>query len=546
MSRSRTGASLWFSAGCAALLFQGCSLGDAREPDRDTSVPRSGGTLRLLYEAPNSLDPIDVQSVYESLPVNQIFDGLVELDASLNVVPALASTWTISRDGRTFTFHLRDGVRFHDGSPLTAADVVHTFERLLRAGNQTENIAVSYVLPLRGAAEFHDGKREDLPGIVAVDRLTVRIELERPYLSFLQALALDGLRIVPRDYLGRKGDDVLRRRPIGTGPFRLAGWDGDRLRLIANPDFYGQRPYLDSVVIHTPRDDERDQGAARFLAHQIDVVEPSADVLGRVMHDESVVIHRYQELTLNFLGMGTGTSLFDDPRVRRAVAHAVDRQALVAISPSTRRMAAGILPPGIPAYSPQDKALAFDPDLSRRLLAEAGHPGGRGLPPLALYAAATGNPAGRRTLDTVAGNLRAVGFDVRLKEVSWAELSRRTTDHDAEAFMLGWIADLADPDAFLRTLFEPGGAANYFSFRDDQAWKLVEQGASEMNPVERARIYRDLERRILDLAPLVPLFHAGGVVASRREVHGFVPGPLGVSSMNLEHVWIAASEGARP
>lgn len=546
MRHSRSGASLWLAVGLAGVAFQGCSVGDAREPSADRSVPQSGGTLRLHYEAPNSLDPIDVESVYESLPVNQIFDGLVSLDASLNVIPALASTWTISRDGRTFTFHLRDGVRFHDGTPLTSEDVVHTFERLLRPGNRIENIAVSYVLPLRGAKEFHAGKRADLPGIVAEDRLTVRIELERPYLSFLQALALDGLRIVPKSYLQRKGDEALRRRPVGTGPFRLAGWDGERLRLIANPDAFDKRPFLDSVIIHTPRVDERDQGAARFLAHEVDVVEPSADVLGRLIHDESVTVHRYQELTLNFLGMGTGSRLFSDARVRRAVAHAIDRQALVEISPSTRRMAGGILPPGIPAYSPQPKALAYDPDLSRRLLAEAGHPGGRGLPPLPLYAAAAGNPGGRKTLDTVAANLRAVGFNVQLKEVGWAELSRRTSDHSAEAFMLGWIADLADPDAFLRTLFEPGGSANYFNFSDDEAWRLVEQGACEMNPVERARIYRDLERRILEMAPLVPLFHAGGVVATRREVHGFDPGPLGVSSMNLEHVWIARAEGGRP
>jgi ABC-type oligopeptide transport system substrate-binding subunit len=108
-------------------------------------------------------------------------------------------------------------------------------------------------------------------------------------------------------------------------------------------------------------------------------------------------------------------------------------------------------------------------------------------------------------------------------------------------FQLGWVADLPDPDSFLRTLFEPGGSANYFDFRDEETGQALARGASETNPLERARIYRELERTVLDKAPLVPLFHSMGVIASRRSVHGLKPGPMGIGALSLETVWLDAA-----
>jgi ABC-type transport system substrate-binding protein len=122
--------------------------------------------------------------------------------------------------------------------------------------------------------------------------------------------------------------------------------------------------------------------------------------------------------------------------------------------------------------------------------------------------------------------------------MTWRELNNRIEGHDAALFQLGWVADLPDPDSFLRSLFEPGGTANYFDFYDQETGRALERGASETNPVERARIYRDLEKAVLDKAPLVPLFHPIGVIASRRSLHGLKPGPMGIASLDLEHVWI--------
>jgi ABC-type transport system substrate-binding protein len=129
--------------------------------------------------------------------------------------------------------------------------------------------------------------------------------------------------------------------------------------------------------------------------------------------------------------------------------------------------------------------------------------------------------------------------------VTWRELIARIEGHDAAAFQLGWVADLPDPDSFLRTLFEPGGSANYFDFMDEQTGRSLERGASETNPLERARIYREIEKTVLDKAPLVPLFHSMGVIASRRAVHGLKSGPMGIGALSFEHVWIEADGSAR-
>lgn len=521
-------------------LLSGCAgPGEAVAKVRSDGPPSRGGILRLANEPPRGLDPSIVDSVYESLPVNQIFDGLVGLDPSLNVVPGLASTWTLSRDGRTYTFHLRPAVRFHDGEPLTADDVVFSIARVLAPGRE-RGVAFSYLSGVVGADEYAEGLRDDLPGVRAIDPLTVRIELERPYLSFLEVLAMDGLLIVPRHAVEMLGEERFMKAPIGTGPFRLARWDDDHMHLEANTDYFAGPPHLDGITLLFLDDDEFDSGTARFDRGELDVLQPGSEDLERLSEDPAVRVYRYQELSLSFLGLLTGVPPLDDARVRLALACAIDRESMAAQSPVLRRFAAGILPPGMPAYSPRTRGPAFDPERSRRLLEEAGYPGGQGLRPVKLVTTAR-SAAALAVVEQIRIDLEKVGIELKLEDVSWGEFSERLEDHAAPAFLLAWIADLPDPDAFLRTLFESGGSANYFDFHDAQTWTHLERGAREMNPVERAKIYREAEERILELAPLVPLYHTMGVVAIRENVRGLEPGPMGLASVSFERVWFTES-----
>jgi peptide/nickel transport system substrate-binding protein len=532
----------------AASLASACNSSEAVSRDADPAsfrAPHRGGVFRLVVEAPHYLDPAAVDSVYDALPVGQIFDGLVALDPGLNIVPALADTWTISRDGRIYTIHLRDGVRFHDGTPLTSADVVYSVKRLLDPARQKKSIGVSYLQVVDGAPAYSAGRSRELPGISAIDANRLEIRLTRPYLSFLEVLAMDDLRIVPQKTLTAMGEAAFHRAPVGTGPFRFASWTDRELTLEANPDYFGGAPYLDRVVILFPRPDEHDTGNARFARGETEMVQPTSDALPALLADPTVEVHRYQDLSLSFMGMNTGIPPLTDVRVRRAIAYAIDRKSLAGVSPATRREAQGILPPGLPSYSPSPKALPFDPSASRRLLAEAGHPGGRGLPPIRFYTAQSDSSDVNQGIEQLQRNLAAIGITLEVHKVTWRDLIARIEDHAAPSFQLGWVADLPDPDSFLRTLFEPGGSANYFDFLDKETGLSLERGASETNPLERARIYREIEQSVLDKAPLVPLFHSMGMIASRRTVHGLKSGPMGIGALALENVWIDADGGAR-
>ncbi len=531
-----------------AAFASACGSSEAVSRDGDRAAPlapRRGGVFRLLVEEPRSLDPASVDSVYESIPVGQIFDGLLALDPGLNIVPALADTWTISRDGRVYEFHLREGVTFHDGTPLTSADVVFSLRRLLDEKHASESIGASYLRVVEGAPAYSSGRSPDLSGVRALGSSRVEIRLVRPYLSFLEVLAMDDLRIVPERSVKALGEAAFGRAPIGTGPFRFGSWSATTLRLEANRHYFQGAPFLDGIEILFPRPDEHDRGNARFSGGEIDIVEPTSDTLPAMLRDPAIEVHRFQDLSLSFLGMNTGRPPLDDVRVRRAVAHAIDRKSLAGLAPSRRREAQGILPPGLPSYSPAAKALPFDRDAARRLLVDAGYPEGRGLGPLRLFTALAGSAAAVKSNQQLRENLAAVGITLEIHEVTWRELTERIEDHDAPLFQIGWVADLPDPDSFLRTLFESGGSSNFFNFSDAEIGKSLERGASETNPLERARVYRDLEKAVLEKAPLVPLFFPVGVIVSRRTVHGLKPGPMGLAALDFERVWFDAGRAGR-
>ena len=525
---------------CSALLVA-CPSAQADRTAAPPVEPQRGGTLRLHLEVPQSLDPLGADSVYESLPIRQVFEGLVATDAGLNIVPALATTWTMSRDGRTYVLHLREGVRFHDSVALAADDVVFTFERALRS-EDPGNLARPYLSVLEGADAFAAGRAPRLAGVRALDGLTVQIQLARPYSCFLEVLAMDGLRVVPRHAFAAATAEEFGRAPVGTGPFRFQTWDDAHLVLARNADYWGEAAWLDGVSILFQEEGDR-LDTDRLLAGEVDVAEVRDGDLERLREPQARVL-RFQELSVAFLGLLTRTPPLDDVRIRQAIACAINRDALVADAPLLRRKAVGILPPGLPGYSPDPKVLPYDPARARALLALAGRPGGRGLPPIALYTSGS-SAAATRVIELIRQDLADVGIDLQVHIVPWGEMSTRLQEKSAPAFMLGWVADLADPDAFLRALFQSDVISNLFAFEDTQADTMLDAGAREMHPVRRVHLYREAESRILQLAPLVPLYHSSGLLATSRRVHDFDPGPMGLSAIDLRHVWLSSREGHR-
>jgi PAS domain S-box-containing protein len=244
--------------------------------------------------------------------------------------------------------------------------------------------------------------------------------------------------------------------------------------------------------------------------------------------------------------MNTGSPPLDDERVRRAIAMAIDRTALAAVAPSRRREAQGILPPGLPGYSPSPKALAYDPDGARRMLAEAGHAGGRGLRPVTFYSALSTASATRQTNAILKRNLADVGITLDIRESSWSDLIAHVEDNDAPTFQLGWVADLPDPDSFPAHALRAGRRRKLllipgYGIRRRARARRGRDESDGNGPRSTASSSRQCSRR----HRWSPLYHSIGMIASRRNVHGFKPGPFGIASLDLEHVWADAARGTR-
>jgi ABC-type transport system substrate-binding protein len=524
-----------------ALLVLAASRCGVPPEARDTPAlaPVSGGTLRLIQEVPSGLDPIHSESIYESLPINQIFDTLVSTDPSLNVVPALAETWQISRDGLTYDFHLRQGVRFHDGEVFDAADVVFTFQRVLRDGG-TDSLAYPSLLPVRGAEALAKGETDRLEGLVMVDDSAVRFSLSSANPLFLEQLAMDNLAIVPEHLLAGKDGSAFARAPVGTGPFSFVAWEDSNLLLRKHPGYFRGPAHLDEVKIHFYAEDEDDYGKKRFLRGEIDALEPTTKTLGALTECPEVDLYRFQELSLSFLGFNSSRPPLDQVWLRRAIAHAIDRDKMVRASPAVRVHAPGILPPGIAGFTPEVKRLTYSPDTARKILADAGHPGGEGIPTIRIYDPSFGIEPDAVARQVVT-DLAEVGLDVELVQVTWAELGKRLDDGTCEVFFLAWIADLSDPDSFLSG-FGEHTSGDFFRFRDDRSVELLRQAAAEFEPGERGRLFREAERHILGEAPFVPLYHSRGILATHHGVHGLTPGPFGVGRLELEDAWLEPEE----
>jgi len=530
-----------FAAGCGDGL---------RTPQADAIPPREpqrGGEFHMMLESPGTLDPARADDVYETCITNQIFDGLLEFDADLHPVPCIAKEWTVSRDGKTYVFVLRDDVRFHNGRRVVAQDFVNSFERIVDPKYPDVGIAEEFLMKIVGVEEFMQGRADSISGIAALDDQRLQITLENPYASFLSILAMDQTKVVPQEEVDLWGEE-FGSHPVGTGPFRFTGELHPRsdtlVVLTANEDHFRGRAFVDRVVFHTPVDYNVDRAAQGLLNGTLSFSEVPAAVSAKVAQDPRFRRIRRSELSFSFLGLNLKKKPFDDARVRQAFAYAIDCERVAQVDPSTRIAPMGILPPGIFAYSPERKSLAHDPEKARALLQEAGYPGGSGLPKITYWQANRGE-VGKKGDAVIREDLAAAGIPVEFRYVTWDEFDRKMMAHEMQAFGLSWVADLPDPDSFLASLFASRGSYNLFDYKNVTVDSLLAAGAGMRASNDRAGVYRRAERLILEDAAVIPLFHVANTYAVLRGVEGLVVTPLGLANVRLELVWIdTAKESA--
>lgn len=471
--------------------------------------PPSKRTFRWgVYEhGPLTLDPARLESVDESDMIQHLFEGLVELDAELNVVPALARRWQVDQEGRRYRFELRSNLKWSDGTPLTARDFVFAWRRNLQP--QTEAAYAHLLYLIEGAAAFHRGEQTDPEnlGIRAIDDLTLEITLAVPARYFPYLLTTFITYPQPADIIQAKGEAWAEpENLVNNGPFVITRWQASNEITIARNPFYRglSAGNIQQVTLRFI-----EPTLSHYLAEEIDWcrVDDQANVPSQYPSETLLI----QYLTTFFLGFACQTEPFRRPQVRRAFAHSIDRTELVrTVWANVQRPAAGgVVPPGISGHSPEI-GLTFDPNLARRLLAQAGFTTGAGLPPITIAALEGFGDLPNYLQQSWRDHL---GVTVRIIDgMDFEELIQHMKQGAVQMGLLGYDVDYPDPDSILRGFFHRASPINCFGWPGNQQFDhLIEQAASATEQSTRMALYHQADRLLVTAeAVIAPLYYWQG------------------------------------
>ncbi len=491
---------------------------------------RVAGELRLFGPDPITLDPALAADVGSATYIVEIFSGLVTFDKDLNIVPDIAERWEVSADGRTYTFRLRRGVLFHDGSRMvTAQDFKYSMERALnpRTGS---TVALTYLGDIVGARDFARGRAQEVTGIKVIDDFTLQITIDAPKSYFLAKLTYPTAYVVKREQV-EGNPRGWTRQPIGTGPFKLREWRlGERIVLEPNPDYYLEpKPSLSRVTFllagGSPLTmyENGEVDVAPVGINDIERVRDPRDPLNREMKQVA-------ELATYYIGFNVRRPPFNDPRVRRALAMAIDKDALARVVLRDLAVPAkGILPPGIPGHNPNLQSLPFDPQEARRLLMEAGGP--QILQDVTLLVSGVGGTPGPVIEAIQAMWEQHLGVRPRIQQVEFATFLQQVDRGQFDMMTLGWIADYLDPEDFLDILFHSQSLDNRTGYAHPEVDRLLEQARTMPTDTEEARqarlrIYQQAEQIIVQDSPWIPLLHPRSAYVVKPYVQGYFVPPL--------------------
>jgi len=446
---------------------------------------------------PKSLDPHAVTAVNDFRILMNVYDGLVRYkDGTLEVEPGLAESWTISDDGLVYTFTLREGVTFHDGSPLDAAAVKFNFDRMLV---DTHPFHDTGPFPLSFFFSAVDG-------VEAKDERTVEFRLKEPYAPFLSNLAYPTGLIVSPAAVKQHGKD-FGRNPSGTGPFKFAGWESNAKVVIERNDAYwGAAPPLEAVV-YRPITDANTR-VAEMLAGGIDLmVEVPPDNVGTFADDSAYTVYEQAGPHVWFLILNAKEGPFADKRVRQAVNYAIDKKTLVEnVLQGTAEVAAGPTPPAFSwAYNDSLQPYPYDPDKARQLIEEAGFAGAE----LTFYVTEGGSgmldpvPMGA----AIQADLAKVGLNVKIETYEWNTFLGKVNpglEGKADMAEMAWMTN--DPDTLPYLALRSGawpdkGGFNSGYYANPQVDELLEAARRSTDQAERARLYKEMQAVVQEDAP---------------------------------------------
>jgi peptide/nickel transport system substrate-binding protein len=476
---------------------------------------KHGGRMVLTYKDDiSTLDPAIGYDWQNPSIMQAIFDGLMDYrPGTFELVPDLAESYTVSDAGRTYTFKLRHGVKFHNGREMTAEDVRYSFERILNPATQSP--AQGYFNVIAGSDEFAT-KGGHVSGIALSDPYTVSITLKQAKATFLNVLAMHFGSVVPKEEVDKYSAD-FGHHPVGTGAFKLVEWTpGQHLLLQRNKAYFKpDLPHLDEVEIQVGQDPS--VSLLRLKKGEVDLtgdgIPPAQfqSVIADPALKNQVIAGK--QLQTSYLALNTQVPPLDDVRVRRAINMAINKERIVRIINNRAVPASQPLPPRMPGYDPNYKGYPYDPEGAKKLLSEAGHPNGF---ETTLYSINTDpNP---RIAQAIQQDLAQIGIKAELKALaSSVVIQAGGTPKEAPMIWSGgmaWIADFPDPSGFYWTILGCGGATqggwnwawycnNEIDERAAKADAMVGAGES----ATRVQIWRSIFLDVMKDAPWVPIFH---------------------------------------
>jgi ABC-type transport system substrate-binding protein len=482
----------------------------------DAQTPKQGGAAIVAFN--NELSTLDPQIGYDWQNwsvIKSIFDGLMDYKpGTTELEPDLAESYSISDDGQTYTFKLRDGIKFHNGRALTAADIKYSIERAVNPA--TQGPGAGFFGSIKGYDEMvGDAKATELSGITTPDDKTVVIQLTRPDATFLHVMAINFSYAVPKEEVDKFGAD-FGRNPVGTGAFKLVEWvPGQKTELERFADYYRQGvPYLDKLTFEFGQDPT--VNVLRLRKGEIDIAGdgiPPAQ-FNEAMNDPANkdLIAKGEQLQTGYITLNVKTPPLDNPKVRQAINMAVNKDRIVRIINNRGVPANQPLPPAMPGYDTSYSGYAFDPEAAKNLLSEAGFADGFSTE---LYAMNVDpNP---RIAQAIQQDLAAVGIKAEIKSLAQAEVITAGGAGQAPMIWSGgmaWIADFPDPSNFYGPILSCAGAAeggwNWAKYcnealdaRANQADAMV---TAEQQPA-RADAWKAIYLDVMKDAPWVPIFN---------------------------------------
>ncbi|HEX5418304.1 MAG TPA: peptide ABC transporter substrate-binding protein [Chloroflexota bacterium] len=478
----------------------------------------------MAGDEPRALDPALAEDSTTWSYLIQVYSGLVRLDDNLQIQPDLASSWEISPDEKTYTFHLRTDAKFANGKPITAADLAYSLNRTLDPATHSP-VAALYLGDIVGASDRLTGKSTEVPGIKVVDPHTLQLTIDAPKSYFLAKLTYPTGFVVDQANVASGAN--WWKTPNGSGPFTLKSYTpSDSLVLARNPNYYGAKPGVSEVDYYLGPN----SAIGMFSDGKLDVVPVGVGDVPRVtdpggpFHSELQVV---PSLSLWYLGFNVKQKPFDDPKVRQAFAYATDKSLLVnGIFHGSRTIAQQILPPGMPGYDTGYPGTTFDPERARQLLSESSYKSAAALPPVVFGVDRGESDLAERIVEMYRSNL---GVQVSVVEYE-NDFSRQVSTGAPGIYMMGWVADYPDPQDFLDILFGPTSADNYSAYQNPTVTRLLQAASAEPDEQKRLDDYRQAQRQILADGPVVPLFHDTQYVLVRGGVSGLKITPLGILS----------------